>query len=102
VSRQTVYPHPAVSDWVRRTDDQHFGVAASFNRACEALSKIDLAACGAVIQSDRCRLYNYVPMREVPGAFRMILLFDVEGPYINILSVAIPVLTLIYYAPAMR
>jgi hypothetical protein len=102
VSRQTVYPHPAVNDWVRRTDDQHFGVAASFNRACEALGEIDLDSCGAVIRSDRCRLYNYVPLRAVPGAYRMILMFDIEGPYVNILSVAIPVLTLSYHAPAIR
>ena len=102
MSRQTVYPHLAVNDWVRRIDDQHFGVAASFSRACEALADIDLTSCGAVIQSDRCRLYNYVPLRAVPGAFRMILMFDIEGPYVNILSVAIPTLTLSYHAPAIR
>jgi hypothetical protein len=32
----------------------------------------------------------------------MILMFDIEGPYVNILSVAIPVLTLSYHAPVIR
>ena len=32
----------------------------------------------------------------------MILMFDIEGPYVNVLSVAIPVLTLVYHAPAVR
>ncbi|KJB94270.1 hypothetical protein N826_12580 [Skermanella aerolata KACC 11604] len=84
------------------------------------MSNIDLAACGAVIQSDRCRLYNYVPMREVPGAFRKCWAtaqptkqepvgwavtqqtLSTQVDVFSILSVAIPSLTLIYHAPAMR
>jgi hypothetical protein len=102
VERQPVHIHPSIKEWVRGIDDRMIGVGRSFEQACKALSEVDLNTCPAVTPFDQCKLYNYLPAKEVPGAFRIILMFDVQGPYVNILSVGIPALKLRHDAPAVR
>lgn len=98
MTKQPCLPHPAVVDWVRRKDKTCFGLFRSFEAAVAALEDLPLASSAAKPQ----RGFRYSPSVMVPGAYEIILMFEVEGPYLNVQGVGVPQLGIKFLAPIVR